>query len=236
MENVKIETKFEVNNEDNSIAKMYLYGTIRQAIQGDNSESVISSQRVVNALNGLKGKNIELHLNSGGGDVFESIAIRNALLAHDADVDIYIDAMAGSGASVIATAGKRVFMDKTAMQMIHKAWTVAVGNSIELRKVADDLEKIDKAVKASYMDKFVGTEEELSDLIAAESYLNADECLAFGLCTHIIDKAKEEPKVENNIKQNLFNKYNKNIVNEVTEESKKIPTVENKNLLGKFKN
>lgn len=215
MDMAKIESKFEVKNEAET-AEMFLYGTIRAACEWDNADSVVSSKRVQGELKNLAGKPINVHLNSGGGDVFESVAICNLLKSHDADVNIYIDGMAGSGASVIATAGKEIFMFKNSMQMIHNAWTIACGNAVELRKCADDLEKINTAFSASYMDKFVGTEEELKQLLADESFLTADECLAFGLCTKIIEAEKPEEKTaENNVKQNLFAKYNKSIVAEI---------------------
>ena len=112
--------------------------------------------------------------------MFESIAIMNTLKQHKGKVNIIIDSLAGSGASVIAMAGDTIKMFTNSMMMIHKAWTYACGNADELRKQADDMDKIDIAVKASYQDRFVGTEEELEDLIAEESWLTAEECIAFG--------------------------------------------------------
>jgi ATP-dependent Clp protease protease subunit len=213
----KIETKLEVKNEaDSETAELYLYGTIRQAYWWDDEdeENIISAKGVKNALKNLKGKNINVHINSGGGDVFESIAIGNLLKQHDGKVNIVIDGLAGSGASVVAMAGEKITMFPNSMMMIHKAWTFAMGNANELRKTADDLDKIDSAVKASYQNRFVGTNEELEDLIAEESWLTAEECLAFGFCDEIIEEetAKEEP-AQNSVKENLFNKYKKNIAN-----------------------
>lgn len=219
MEMPKIETRLEVKSEvDGKNAELYLYGTIRQAYPWEEPADVICAKRVQDELSLLKGKNVDVHINSGGGDVFESIAICNLLKQHDGDINIYIDAMAGSGASVIVTAGKEIFMFNNSMQMIHKAWTIVCGNADELRKQATDLDKIDSAVKASYMEKFVGTEQELAGLIAEESFLTADECLAFGLCTKIIEAEEPEEKpVENNIKQNLFAKYKKEVVADATQ-------------------
>lgn len=210
MEIPKIKTRLEVLNQaESEAAELYLYGVIREAYWWDDEDSCISAKSVKKALGELKGKPINVHLNSGGGDVFESIAICNLLKQHDADINIYVDAMAGSGASIIATAGKKVYMFTNSMQMIHKAWTYTSGNADDLRKVATDLDKIDSAVKASYMARFVGTEEELESLIADESFMTAAECLAFGFCDEII----EEPQAEDppNAKQTLFNKYSKEI-------------------------
>lgn len=212
----KIKTRLEVKNEANSeVAELYLYGIIRQAYWWDDEDDCISAKAVKRQLEALKGKDINVHMNSPGGDVFESIAICNLLKQHDGTINIYIDALAASGASIIATAGEKVYMYPNSMQMIHKARTIMWGNADELRKEAENLDKIDASVKASYMTKFVGDEEELSKLIAEETYLTAEECLVFGLCSEIIE---DEPEVEqgdepgepeNNVKQNLLNKYKK---------------------------
>lgn len=208
----KIETRLEVKNEaNNETAELYLYGAIRQAYWWDDEEDVISAKRVRNALKELKGKDVNVHINSGGGDVFESITICNLFKQHDGDINIYIDGLAGSGASIVAMAGKKIYMPSNTMMMIHKAWTNAAGNADELRKVANDLDKIDSAVKASYKSRFVGNDEELEALLKEESWLTAEECLAFGLCDEILEQKREEEAPENSIKQTLFNKYNKNI-------------------------
>lgn len=209
MKDIKIETRLEVKNEaESDVAELYLYGTIRQGYWWDDEEDCISAKRVRGALKDLKGKSINVHINSGGGDVFESIAICNLLKQHDADINVFVDALAGSGASVVSMSGKKIFMPKNAMMMIHKAWTYTSGNSDDLRKTAEDLDKIDIAVKASYEDRFVGTDEELSDLVKEESWLTAEECLAFGFCDEIIEEKTEEPP-QVKAKENLFNKYKK---------------------------
>jgi len=231
----KIQTRLEVKNEvEGEVAELFLYGTIRQAYWWDDEDDCISAKGVRRKLEGLKGKDINVHINSGGGDVFESIAICNQLKQHDGTINIYIDAMAGSGASIISTAGKNVFMFANSMQMIYKAWTISIGNADELRKVATDLDKIDASVKASYMSKFVGTEEELEALIADETYLTAEECLAFGLCTEILEEV-DDKVVENNTKETLFSKYNKNISAKNKEEAPKPVGEDKPTLFNAFK-
>lgn len=205
----KIENRLEVKNETSDTAELFLYGVIRQACFWEDEDSCISAKGVKSKLDVIKGKNINVHLNSPGGDVFESIAICNLLKQHDGTINIYIDSLAGSGASVIATAGDNVYMFSNCMQMIHNAWASVTGNAAELRKKADDLEKISASAKQSYMSKFTGTEEELTTLLAEESFLTAEECLAFGLCTEIIeDKPKDDPQ-QPSAKALLFAKYYK---------------------------
>lgn len=134
---------------------------------------------------------IDIYINSAGGDVSEGIAIYNILKRTRVYKRVFIDGFACSIASVIAMAGNSVSMPKSSMQMIHNAWTVGMGNANELRKIADDLEKINEVVVEAYMSKFKGTREELHDLLDNESYLTAEECLKYGLCTKIVDDSEE---------------------------------------------
>lgn len=219
MEMPKIDKRFEVfNKAENKEADMYLYGSIGSGWFAD-----ISSKDVKYQLSKLEDvKKINIHLNSGGGDVFESIAIHNLLKNHKAEIIIHIDGLAASGASVIAMAGDKVIMPKNAMLMIHNAWTFAAGNSKELRKIADDLEKIDTAVTESYTTRFVGERAELEQLLSDETWLTAEESLALGLADEIVNEVKKEETetvIENTAKETILNKYQQNkVVAEVKED------------------
>lgn len=233
MDNIKIpqiKTKLQVNNStENDAVEMYLYGTIRKGYWWDDEDDCISAKRVKNALGDLKDKDINIHINSGGGDVFESIAICNLLKQHGGNITIVVDALAASGASVICMAADKVVMPKNSMMMIHKAWTWTDGNADELRKVAADLDKMDNAVLASYKDRFVGTEEELKALIKESSWFTAEECKSLGFCDEILDEQQdsEEPKNED-IKNSILNKY-MNKVKEPQDPKLEPKVVENKN-------
>ena len=204
---------------ENGDADLYLYGVIRRATWWDfeDDDSFISSNKVLKALQDLKGKNINVHINSPGGSTDESIAICNLLRQHDGTVNVIVDSMAASGGSVIAMAGKKISMFANCSMFIHEAWTYAEGNAVQLRKVADDLDKISDAAKQSYMARFVGSEEELNKLMAEETYLTAAECLAFGFCDEIIDAVSDEPdpSPQVGVKQSLFAKYQKDPTPEV---------------------
>jgi len=222
----KIETKFEVRNEDNDEpAEMTLYGTIREANRWDDPEddTFITSKKVRDKLNELDGQNLNIHIKTRGGDAFESLEIRNMLKEYEGDVNVYIRSLAASGGSIIATAAEKVYMFESAMQMIHKAWTIALGNANDLMDVAARLEKLDSSLRRAYMNKFVGSEAELDKLLADETYLTAEEALAFGLADEIIvdddleEDEEEETEEQNNIKENLFNKYKENIKNQKRE-------------------
>lgn len=127
-------------------------------------------------------KEIKIYINSLGGSVFEGIAIYNQLKRHSAHKTVYIDGFACSIASVIAMAGDTVIMPKNTCMMIHNAWIVAMGNAKELRKAADDLDVINSAAIQAYLDRAGDklTREKLTEMLDAETYLTAEQCIEYG--------------------------------------------------------
>lgn len=201
-------------------------------------EDVEDLQKILNQ--NKNASRIDIYINSPGGSVSEGIAIYNILKRTRSYKRVFIDGFACSIASVIAMAGNSISMPKSSMQMIHNAWTWTAGNASELRKAADDLDKINEIVVNAYMSKFKGTEEELRALLDNESYLTAEECLEYGLCTKIVeDNENTQEDVNSGIEAttNLFeNKLNKlvsikNAIKELDAETVKLETVkETKNV------
>ncbi|WP_371932724.1 head maturation protease, ClpP-related [Bacillus carboniphilus] len=111
------------------------------------------------------------------------------LKRHKATVNVYVDGLAASIASVIAMAGDTIHMPKNTMLMIHNAWTFAYGNATELRKAADDLERVNNSSIQSYLQKTGDklTEEKLKEMLDAETWLSADEAYEYGLCDVVLE-------------------------------------------------
>ncbi|MCC9023020.1 head maturation protease, ClpP-related [Bacillus nakamurai] len=130
---------------------------------------------------------LNVHINSPGGSVFEGVAICSMLKQHKAFVNVYIDGLAASIASVIAMAGDAIFMPSNAMMMVHNPWTIAMGNANEMRKQADVLDKISESMKASYLEKAGDklTKETLDSLMDNETWLSASEAVSYGLADEI---------------------------------------------------
>lgn len=126
---------------------------------------------------------INIYINSYGGSVFEGTAIYNQLRRHPAHKTVYVDGFACSVASVIAMAGDEVVMPRNALMMVHNAWMFVQGNAEELRKAADDLEKINEAGRAAYLQKAGDrlTPEMIAQLEDDETWLTAEECIQYGL-------------------------------------------------------
>ena len=109
---------------ENSI-NIYLYGEIADYWWDDESNSAKCLKDKLTEMNDIT--EINLHINSLGGDVIEGIAMFNLLKQHPAKVNVYVDGFACSIASVIAMAGDTIYMPKNSMMMIHNCWTYTDG-------------------------------------------------------------------------------------------------------------
>ena len=230
---INFSPKVELVEKDGK-EKLYLYGSIVDEIPTDwwTGDEIpgeyIMIDDVKGAFSKAKRDEIEIHLNSKGGDVYASIAIGNYIKDSGKKVTIIVDAIAASGGSIIAMAADNIKMYPNSLMMIHRASAMTYGNCEELRKIADDLEKFDKAVLASYQEHFKGSVEELEKLIKDETYLTAEECTTLGFADEIIEKPKEEKTEKVDIKNSLLEKY------KITAQEKKKEKVKN-NLISKFK-
>lgn len=149
-------------------------------------------KKLIEALDEVTADIIHVHINSNGGDVFEGIAVYNLLKNSGKTIHTYVEGIAASIASVIAMAGETVNMGKTSMLMIHNCYTFAIGNSKELRKIADDMDVIMESIRKAYLDHVSISEDELKELLDSESYLTSDKCLEMGFCDAITDVKAEE--------------------------------------------
>lgn len=186
-------------------ADIFIYGEITQyALEEAGELSSITFKKELDAL-GEGVKTINLYINSPGGSVFETMAMIAMLERHPADVISHIDALAASCASVLPMVSKKIIMRSNSMMMIHNAWTIAYGNANELRKAADDIERISQAMIQFYLtragDKL--DKDTLKQLLDAETWLTAEEALAYGL----IDEIDSANKATACIDKTWSNKY-----------------------------
>lgn len=144
---------------------------------------------------------IHVYINSYGGEVAEGLAIYNALKRHKAKVVTYCDGFAASIASVIFMAGDKRVMSEASLLMVHNAWTCGVGNAAELRKQADDLDKITQASIEAYKSHSNLSEEEIKALLDAETWILPDEALAYGFATKI--ERTENKNASQSVRQSL---------------------------------
>lgn len=174
---------------------LYVYGDVESDYLDwwtwDIVESETSAQKFREELTAYPGaRQINIYINSYGGSVFEGTAIYNQLKRHPAHKTVFVDGFACSIASVIAMAGDEVVMPRNALMMIHNMWMGVSGNAAELRKAADDLDVINAAGRQAYLLKSNGKidEETLAELMNAESWLTAEQCIQYGLADRYADQ------------------------------------------------
>lgn len=128
---------------------------------------------------------LNVYINSPGGDVFAGQTIYSMLKRHSATVNVYVDGLAASAASVIAMAGDTVTIPRNAMLMVHNPWTIALGEARDFRKLADDLDKVGETLVAVYQDKTGLEADEIRSLMDAETWLTADEAVEKGFADKV---------------------------------------------------
>jgi ATP-dependent protease ClpP protease subunit len=174
-----------MNKKTQNKGEIYIYGDIVSSKWDETDVTAVDFKNELNQLSDVS--EIDVHINSAGGNVFEGHAIYNMLKMHKAKVNIYVDALAASIASVIAMSGDTIFMHKNSFMMIHNSWIMTLGNSKDLRQTADLLDKTDQSSNNAYLDKATNlSEAELKQLLEAETWLTADEALEKGLADEIL--------------------------------------------------
>lgn len=187
--------------EDNAdVADLYLYNVIDDfAYEGyaDSAESILKD---INSLGNIKTLNV--FINSPGGSVFEGISIKNMLERQKLKgcfINVVIDGLAASIASVIAMAGDKITMPENALMMIHRASCGCIGNADDFAKQIEVLNKIDLVLTNTYVTRSNGllTEEDVTNMFnSGDTWLTAQEAKDFGLCDEITEKLEAVAKYE----------------------------------------
>lgn len=156
----------------------------------------ISAQGLIDQLNEITASTINVRINSPGGAVFEAIAIYNALMSHSATINVYVDSLAASAASVIAMAGDTVTMMVGSQMMIHDALGISMGNAAETREYADFLDRQSENIASIYAEKSGADPADMRALMLAETWMFAEEAVELGLADTVYTrtKAADDPK------------------------------------------
>ena len=179
---------------DKQSGEIFLY----QAIGADFWNEGITGETVIQALDSLGGKRAIVRINSPGGSVWDGIAIYNALKRYPGGVDVVIDSLCASIASIIALAGETRTSAKGSMWMIHRAMSFAYGNQEDVRKTLAMLETGDKTLIGIYADSMPSeTPETIEAKMSAETWFTAEEAVEVGLATKTDGEAKEKPVAAN---------------------------------------
>jgi len=168
---------YDIRNATASTADIYLYDEI--------GFCGVTAAGFVEELNAITAPSIDLHINSPGGEVFDGIAIHSALTQHPASVNVMIDGLAASIASVIAMAGDTITIAPSGMMMIHEASGACLGAAGDMRKMADVLDKCTAVVATAYAGRGGSDADAWRALMAAETWYTGEEAVAAGLADRL---------------------------------------------------
>lgn len=186
IDNKAVPKLFSVRVEDNA-TRIDLYDVI-------DSYYGVSATDFCAALNNIKDGDISLHINSPGGDVFDARAMVAAISAHPSNITAYIDGLAASAASYVAMACDKVVMQDGAMMMIHRAWSISMGNASDMRATAYLLDKIDCSIVNDYARKTGLPTDQIIDLMEAETWMTAQEAVDKGFADEMVTNEKGKTK------------------------------------------
>lgn len=198
--------KYSIEAKGDS-ATIYAYGVIGDYYGG------IDETQFAKDVAALKVSNIDLRVNSPGGDVFAARAMMTAIAAHPAKVTAYIDGLAASAATSLIMAADRVVMTRGARMMIHEAWTLALGNKGDMRAQADILDGIDAEIVADYSKRTGKSDKDLAAMMASETWFNADQAKEAGFVDEIVEATKGAANAANKWNLSAF----KNAPTDLTE-------------------
>jgi len=146
----------------------------------------VSAEAFARELRAMTG-DVELRINSPGGDVFAARAMAQAMREHPGKVTAYVDGVAASAASLLAVSAAETVMAPGSMMMIHEAWTIALGNKGDFLSTAALLEKIDASIVETYQAKAGGEPAQWAAQMAAETWYTAPEAVKAGLADRVSD-------------------------------------------------
>lgn len=168
-------------------AEVYLYGTVGSDWFGDG----VTAKQFSDDLKALGNvKNIDLRINSDGGDVFQGKTIYSRLVDHPAKVTVRVDGLAASIASLIAMAGDEIIISEGGFVMIHNAWTFTAGNAADLRQTADLLDTVSNTILDTYVARTKGDKAGIKKMMDAETWMTGEEAVKNGFADKMVENLK----------------------------------------------
>lgn len=194
--------KYYSLEQQDRTATVQIYGDITSWpwLKSDVSAYLLSKQ-----IEGLDVDTINVCISSYGGEVKEGWAIYNALRRHKAKIHTFADGFVCSIASVIFEAGEERTMGNVSALMIHEPWTGARGNAKQLRKEADDLEKLGELSAKAYQERVNISEEKLKEMLDQETWISPQEAVSMGFATDI-EGVVESGGISQSARQLVFNR------------------------------
>jgi ATP-dependent protease ClpP protease subunit len=151
----------------------------------------ITAKKIREELKSAKGKDVEFHVNSPGGFVFDAFEIYNVIRAYKGKTEARITGFAASAASYIVLAADKVTAHENAVYMIHNAWNLAIGDHNDMRKVANTLEGLSNILAKAYAKKTGKDVDAIKSFMDNDTYFFGDEMQVEGFVDEMIEAADD---------------------------------------------
>jgi ATP-dependent Clp endopeptidase proteolytic subunit ClpP len=184
----KVEDDEEGDDKKNPFAEIMIYDAIGKSFWDDDAVSASSFIAALADLGDVP--EIKLRINSPGGDVFDGVAIYNAIKNHKAKVTAHVDGIAASAASFVAMAADKIVMPSNAFMLVHNASGFAMGQADDMLAVAADLQRIDKSMSATYAARTGQTAAKVKALMKEDRLMDATEAKALGYADEVTAPVK----------------------------------------------
>jgi len=183
---------YRVQGKGSKTAEVYIYEDVGEGWFGG-----VGAKRFADDLKAVgEVSQIDVRINSYGGDVFDGFAIYRQLVDHPARVTTYVDGVAASIASVIAMAGDEIVVSEAGFVMIHNAWTMAFGDGAEMRKTADRLDAVTEQIAGVYIKRTGKTKDRVAAWMNDETWFNSAEAVEHGFATRVVENLQIAAKAE----------------------------------------
>jgi len=174
----------------------------------------ISAKSFIDEIKDHKGKTLNIHINSLGGEVFDGMAIANAIKNYKGKTRTYIEGIAASISTVIALSADEVYMAENSLFMIHNAWGGSMGDAKEMRKQAELLDKISNEIARIYTKKSSLPQDKILSMMNEETWLDAKEAKDMGFVDYITEPVKVAAKYDISNFKNITDDKIKSIINQ----------------------
>lgn len=186
---------YRMRAKANNVGEIYLYGNIGASFWSDG----ITAKEFSDDLKAMGNvTEIQVRINSEGGDVFEGRTMYSLLAEHKAKKVVYVDGLAASIASLIAMAGNEIIMGDGTFIMIHNAWGMAVGDSNEMKRMAALLDSVTSTLIDTYSARTKNEYKAVKKMMDDETWLTATEAKDKGFATKVSEPVKAVARVFTN--------------------------------------
>lgn len=207
-----MQKNFSIKNLSGDTAEIKIFGEIGEGWFGDG----VTLDSVKTQLEGIKAKKINVLISSLGGDVNHALAIHDILKMSNAEITTEIVGATASSGTIIAMAGKERKMSNNALFLSHNAWMLAVGNSDQLRKQADDLDAFNDRIINIYQKVTGKSREQVKALMDEEKWIDAENAKDFGFVTETFEPVKAAACIDfNAINASKLPKVPENIIQKI---------------------